>query len=167
MKLASSLFPNQWRLLASSPQLYLQSFIFSAGTSLISALKNPFFFIVLLPLSNSCPASTTKSPPTLRQSRNLQTGVSPVVTSSYLPTSYITQKQIETPTSPVKKSSHLYIQKSRAFGLRKCWGLQEKQGPPVQESLGAFQKLPMVMPSIDLYSSALRKSRRVQPTKGL
>ena len=36
----------------------------------------------------------------------------------------------------------------------------------MQESLGAFQKLPMVMPSIDLYSSALRKSKRVQPTKG-
>ncbi|WZZ05599.1 hypothetical protein YC2023_091520 [Brassica napus] len=117
MKLASSLFPNQWRLLASSPQLYLQSFIFST-------------------------ASTTKSP-TLRQYRNLQTSVSPVVTSSYLPTSYITQKQIETPSSP------------------------EKKGPPVQESLGAFQKLPMVMPSIDLYSSALRKSKRVQPTKGI
>ncbi|XP_022560997.2 GTP-binding protein 4 isoform X2 [Brassica napus] len=37
----------------------------------------------------------------------------------------------------------------------------------MQESLGAFQKLPMVMPSIDLYSSALRKSKRVQPTKGI
>jgi nucleolar GTP-binding protein len=60
-----------------------------------------------------------------------------------LPTSYITQKQIEIPTSP------------------------EKQSPPVQEGLGAFQKLPMVMPSIDLYASALRKSKRVQPTKGI
>lgn len=37
----------------------------------------------------------------------------------------------------------------------------------MQESLGAFQKLPMVMPSIDLYSSSLRKSKRVQPTKGI
>ncbi|KAL0665507.1 hypothetical protein Bca4012_102345 [Brassica carinata] len=126
MKLASSLlFPNQWRLLASPPQLYLQAFVFSTASS------------------------TTKSPPTFwsptlrRQCRNLQTAVSPVVTSSYLPTSYITQKQIETPTSP------------------------EKEGPPMQESLGAFQKLPMVMPSIDLYSSALRKSKRVQPTKGI
>ena len=57
--------------------------------------------------SHSCSASSTpKSPtfwsPTLRQCRNLQTAVSPLVTSSYLPTSYITQKQIETPTSPVK-----------------------------------------------------------------
>jgi nucleolar GTP-binding protein len=47
------------------------------------------------------------------------------------------------------------------------FGLQEKQSPPVQEGLGAFQKLPMVMPSIDLYASALRKSKRVQPTKGI
>ncbi|KAG7652326.1 Nucleolar GTP-binding protein 1 Rossman-fold domain [Arabidopsis thaliana x Arabidopsis arenosa] len=121
MKLASSLVPHQWRLL-TSPQLSLQAFIFST-------------------------ANTTKShtfwSPTLRQCRNLQTAVSPIVSSSYLPTSYITQKQIEIPTSP------------------------EKQSPPVQEGLGAFQKLPMVMPSIDLYCSALRKSKRVQPTKGI
>ncbi|KAH0919115.1 hypothetical protein HID58_026775 [Brassica napus] len=105
-------------------------------------LKTFVFHPPLTSLTHSCSASTTKSP-TLRQYRNLQTSVSPVVTSSYLPTSYITQKQIETPSSP------------------------EKKGPPVQESLGAFQKLPMVMPSIDLYSSALRKSKRVQPTKGI
>ncbi|AEE36446.1 P-loop containing nucleoside triphosphate hydrolases superfamily protein [Arabidopsis thaliana] len=121
MKLASSLVPHQWRLL-TSPQLSLQAFIFST-------------------------ASTTKShtfwSPSLRQCRNLQTALSPIVSSSYLPTSYITQKQIEIPTSP------------------------EKQSPPVQEGLGAFQKLPMVMPSIDLYASALRKSKRVQPTKGI
>jgi nucleolar GTP-binding protein len=100
-----------------------------------------------LSLSQSSSASTTKShtfwSPSLRQCRNLQTALSPIVSSSYLPTSYITQKQIEIPTSP------------------------EKQSPPVQEGLGAFQKLPMVMPSIDLYASALRKSKRVQPTKGI
>ncbi|KFK42458.1 hypothetical protein AALP_AA2G259300 [Arabis alpina] len=117
MKLASSLLPNQWRLLASSsPKL---SFIFSTASK-----------------------SHTFWSPTLRQYRNLQTTVSPVVTSSYLPTSYITQKEIEIPISP------------------------EKQ-PRVQEDLGAFQKFPMVMPSIDLYASALRKSKRVQPTKGI
>lgn len=109
----------------------------------------------------------------MRQCRNLQTAVSPVVTSSYLPTSYITQKQIEIPTSPVKISTLeplftsvssfacQFVRESNGLGF----GLQEKQ-PPVQEGLGAFQKLPMVMPSIDLYCSALKKSKRVQPTKG-
>lgn len=52
MKLASSLFPNQWRLLASSPQLYLQSFIFSTGNSSISS-SNPCLFTLPLPLSLS------------------------------------------------------------------------------------------------------------------
>ncbi|XP_028754735.1 nucleolar GTP-binding protein 1 isoform X2 [Neltuma alba] len=35
------------------------------------------------------------------------------------------------------------------------------------EAIGAFQKLPMVMPSIDVLGSALRKARRVSPTKGI
>lgn len=34
------------------------------------------------------------------------------------------------------------------------------------EAVGAFQKLPMVMPSIDILYSALKKARRVSPTKG-
>lgn len=34
------------------------------------------------------------------------------------------------------------------------------------EMVGAFQKLPMVMPSIDILSSAQRKARKVTPTKG-
>jgi len=34
------------------------------------------------------------------------------------------------------------------------------------ESVGAFQKLPMVMPSTDILYSALRKAQRVSPTKG-
>ncbi|XP_008788709.2 nucleolar GTP-binding protein 1 isoform X2 [Phoenix dactylifera] len=33
--------------------------------------------------------------------------------------------------------------------------------------VGAFQKLPMVMPSIDILSSAQRKARNVTPTKGI
>lgn len=36
-----------------------------------------------------------------------------------------------------------------------------------QEVVGAFQKLPMVQPSIDILYSALRKSKRVAPTKGI
>ncbi|KAL4296605.1 hypothetical protein GQ457_12G008150 [Hibiscus cannabinus] len=35
------------------------------------------------------------------------------------------------------------------------------------ESIGAFQKLPMVMPSVDILHSALRKAKRVLPTKGI
>lgn len=34
------------------------------------------------------------------------------------------------------------------------------------ETVGAFQKLPMVMPSIDILYSALKKAKRVSPTKG-
>lgn len=130
-----------------------------------------------LSLSQSSSASTTKShtfwSPSLRQCRNLQTALSPIVSSSYLPTSYITQKQIEIPTSPVYILNPCLLQpwvSNFVFPLRQKhdfgFGLQEKQSPPVQEGLGAFQKLPMVMPSIDLYASALRKSKRVQPTKG-
>ncbi|KAJ7959590.1 Nucleolar GTP-binding protein 1 [Quillaja saponaria] len=35
------------------------------------------------------------------------------------------------------------------------------------ESIGAFQKLPMVMPSVDILYSALRKAKRVLPSKGI
>lgn len=35
------------------------------------------------------------------------------------------------------------------------------------EKLGAFQKLPMVMPSIDMLASAKRKARNVPPSKGI
>ncbi|RVW38403.1 hypothetical protein CK203_090295 [Vitis vinifera] len=35
------------------------------------------------------------------------------------------------------------------------------------ETVGAFQKLPMVMPSVDILYSALRKAKRVSPTKGI
>ncbi|KAM7266503.1 hypothetical protein ACFE04_004400 [Oxalis oulophora] len=35
------------------------------------------------------------------------------------------------------------------------------------ETLGAFQKLPMVMPSVDILMSAMKKAKRVGPTKGI
>lgn len=38
--------------------------------------------------------------------------------------------------------------------------------PQSLESVGAFQKLPMVMPSVDILYSALRKAKRVSATKG-
>ena len=42
--------------------------------------------------------------------------------------------------------------------------LQKPQQLP--KSVGAFQNLPMVMPSDDLVSSAKRKARRISPSKG-
>ncbi|GAV87677.1 FeoB_N domain-containing protein/NOG1 domain-containing protein [Cephalotus follicularis] len=35
------------------------------------------------------------------------------------------------------------------------------------ETVGAFQKLPMVMPSFDIFYSALKRAKRVSPTKGI
>ncbi|KAL1802440.1 hypothetical protein ACET3Z_031087 [Daucus carota] len=35
------------------------------------------------------------------------------------------------------------------------------------DSVGAFQKLPMVMPSVDVFYSAMKKAKRVPPTKGI
>ncbi|KZV57957.1 nucleolar GTP-binding protein 1 [Dorcoceras hygrometricum] len=41
------------------------------------------------------------------------------------------------------------------------------QGAVSLEAVGAFQKLPMVMPSVDILYSALRKAKRILPTKGI
>ncbi|KAK6154182.1 hypothetical protein DH2020_013821 [Rehmannia glutinosa] len=40
-------------------------------------------------------------------------------------------------------------------------------GPMPLEAVGAFQKLPMVMPSFDILYSALRKAKRISATKGI
>ncbi|XP_008788707.2 nucleolar GTP-binding protein 1 isoform X1 [Phoenix dactylifera] len=53
-----------------------------------------------------------------------------------------------------------------------CQQLQTATGAVIDKSskhemVGAFQKLPMVMPSIDILSSAQRKARNVTPTKGI
>ncbi|GJU81764.1 nucleolar GTP-binding protein 1 [Tanacetum coccineum] len=42
-----------------------------------------------------------------------------------------------------------------------------EQGLDQLITVGAFQKLPMVMPSVDILHSTLRKARRVTPTKGI
>ncbi|XP_052107285.1 nucleolar GTP-binding protein 1 isoform X2 [Arachis duranensis] len=44
--------------------------------------------------------------------------------------------------------------------------MMEKQSKKI-ESIGAFQKLPIVMPSIDILGSALRKAKKISPTKGI
>lgn len=35
------------------------------------------------------------------------------------------------------------------------------------KTVGAFQKLPMVMPSVDILYSAIRKAKRLSPTRGI
>ncbi|KAJ0964342.1 hypothetical protein J5N97_029464 [Dioscorea zingiberensis] len=61
-----------------------------------------------------------------------------------------------------------FVDKSSAFGSVTALniGAKEKQSEK-HEILGAFQKLPMVMPSVDILSSAKRKARNVPPTKGI
>ncbi|PSS10087.1 Nucleolar GTP-binding protein [Actinidia chinensis var. chinensis] len=75
--------------------------------------------------------------PALCFCRNMQTATYAIVNGSYLPTAETKQNKI----------------KDKALAA--------------QETVGAFQKLPMVMPSVDIISSALRKAKRVSPTKGI
>lgn len=56
----------------------------------------------------------------------------------------------------------MLIQKMMSIVLSQ---LQDKTLTTV-DSVGAFQKLPMVMPSVDVFYSALKKAKRVPPTKG-
>ncbi|KAH7692824.1 nucleolar GTP-binding protein [Dioscorea alata] len=60
------------------------------------------------------------------------------------------------------------VEKSSAFGSDIALKIGT-QGKPAQnhKSLGAFQKLPIVMPSIDILTSAKRKARNVPPTRGI
>ncbi|CAI9764705.1 unnamed protein product [Fraxinus pennsylvanica] len=44
--------------------------------------------------------------------------------------------------------------------------VKEKAIAPIK-AIGAFQKLPMVMPSFDILYSSLRKAKRIPPTKGI
>lgn len=46
------------------------------------------------------------------------------------------------------------------------WFQEKEKSSKNLESVGAFQKLPMVMPSLDIFYSALKKAKRVSPTKG-
>ncbi|MFS8022950.1 putative nucleolar GTP-binding protein [Helianthus anomalus] len=76
----------------------------------------------------------------LCSSKQIQTTTYEVVNGSYLETSLVKQENKTKDTTPA---------------------------PVALDTVGAFQKLPMVMPSIDIYYSALRKARRVSPTKGI
>ncbi|CAN0900427.1 GTP-binding protein 4 [Linum grandiflorum] len=72
--------------------------------------------------------------------RNVQTVSYPIVKGGYIPTSLAVKP--DTPPETVKPSLSI-------------------------DTVGAFQKLPMVMPSVDILASAVRKAKRVQPTKGI
>nr|XP_023875153.1 nucleolar GTP-binding protein 1 isoform X2 [Quercus suber] len=76
--------------------------------------------------------------PTLHFCKNVQTTTYEVVNASYVPTAQTKEdKEIKD-----KSSAQL-------------------------DTVGAFQKLPMVMPSVDILYSALKKAKRVSPTKGI
>ncbi|MCD7462310.1 hypothetical protein HAX54_048218, partial [Datura stramonium] len=68
-------------------------------------------------------------------------------------------KQMQTTTYEIVKGSYVSNQQNQQEN-------KEKLTSKV-ENIGAFQKLPMVMPSTDILHSALRKARRVSPTKGI
>ncbi|KAI5647569.1 hypothetical protein M9H77_33574 [Catharanthus roseus] len=76
--------------------------------------------------------------PTLCSCKHMQTTTYEVVQGSYVPTSDAKQQ------NSIKKESSAGV-----------------------NNVGAFQKLPMVMPYVDILYSALRKAKRVGPTKGI
>ncbi|XP_055808783.1 uncharacterized protein LOC129877320 isoform X2 [Solanum dulcamara] len=68
-------------------------------------------------------------------------------------------KQMQTTTYEILKGSYVSNPPNQQEN-------KEKLTPKV-ENVGAFQKLPMVMPSVDILHSALKKAKRVSPTKGI
>lgn len=70
--------------------------------------------------------------------KSLQTNAYEVVKGSYLPTTQTAQN--------LKSKGEVSIE---------------------NENVGAFQKLPMVMPSVDILYSSLRKAKKIAPTKGI
>ncbi|XP_058736805.1 nucleolar GTP-binding protein 1-like [Vicia villosa] len=72
-------------------------------------------------------------------------------------------KSIQTSSYEVAKGSYV---PTPNMDLTKENVIVEKSSRTI-ESVGAFQKLPVVMPSIDILGSALRKARRVSATKGI
>ncbi|TYK17462.1 nucleolar GTP-binding protein 1 isoform X1 [Cucumis melo var. makuwa] len=72
-------------------------------------------------------------------------------------------RSIQTETYNVVRGS--YIPKTETKNQNEA---KEKDEPSKSlENMGAFQKLPMVMPSIDILHSALKTAKRVSPTKGI
>ncbi|KAJ4727332.1 nucleolar GTP-binding protein 1 [Melia azedarach] len=85
------------------------------------------------------------------------------------------QLQLQLRTSPLKsKGLYVFPSTTEYRSLCLCRQVQtaaleiaEKKPKHKINDVGAFQKLPMVMPSVDILYSALRKAKRVSPTKGI
>ncbi|GMY22941.1 nucleolar GTP-binding protein 1 isoform X1 [Fagus crenata] len=76
--------------------------------------------------------------PTLYFCKSVQTTTYEVVNASYVPTAQTKEEK------EIKDKSSAKL-----------------------DTVGAFQKLPMVMPSVDILYSALKKAKRVSPTQGI
>ncbi|KAK9094495.1 hypothetical protein Scep_025964 [Stephania cephalantha] len=70
-------------------------------------------------------------------------------------------REVQTISYAVVDASYIPVTRNAAETVKK------EDAPGSIETVGAFQKLPMVMPSIDIISSAMRKAKRVGPTKGI
>ncbi|CAA6675058.1 unnamed protein product [Spirodela intermedia] len=77
------------------------------------------------------------------------------------------------PPLPSREASLCILLGRVAHSCRRLRLLKRREFPPHSEKpstmpkmVGAFQNLPMVMPSDDILSSAKRKARRVTPSKG-
>ncbi|XP_076889936.1 uncharacterized protein LOC143540855 [Bidens hawaiensis] len=77
--------------------------------------------------------------------------------------SLCSSKQMQTTTYEVVNASYLETSSTKQQNKTK----DATPTPMALDTVGAFQKLPMVMPSVDILYSALRKARRVTPTKGI
>ncbi|PWA72400.1 P-loop containing nucleoside triphosphate hydrolases superfamily protein [Artemisia annua] len=90
---------------------------------------------------------------------NLYKGLYPIPRMKIYPLCFT--KQMQTTTYEVVKGSYLETSPTKQENKTK------DTAPVTLDTVGAFQKLPMVMPSVDILHSALRKARRVTPTKGI
>ncbi|KAL7605306.1 uncharacterized protein LOC111898737 [Lactuca sativa] len=70
-------------------------------------------------------------------------------------------KQMQTTTYEVVKGSYLETSQTKHENKTK------ETASEILDTVGAFQKLPMVMPSVDILYSSLRKAKRIAPTKGI
>ncbi|KAK9273636.1 hypothetical protein L1049_018446 [Liquidambar formosana] len=75
-------------------------------------------------------------------------------------------KRIQTATYEIVDGSYIPATQSKQNNKEAVHNKEENKASEV-ETVGAFQKLPMVMPSVDILYSALRKAKRVTPTKGI
>lgn len=109
-------------------------------------MKSSIFLAEQFPLSNLLSGTSkfskglsccAKIRPTLFFCKSIQTDSYQIVSASFLPTAQTEDKKIH------------------------------DKAPAQVETIGAFQKLPMVMPSVDILFSAKKKARRVSPTTGI